>query len=194
MRTGLGLLAFAVLLTLTACGGSTVSVQAGIPANFNSILSGLKSAVTETQLDLAGEDTDANMTATNAAGTCVNLAANVDYDVTTIIDHDRQNVIDEVNNLEAAIAAVRQDVTDWQKDIVDIVNQGVPSPSGASSAISSANLQIQLALHTANGYIDQANATVHQAYNVANGLASGRCSGHGPGAEPGAIGQLSANT
>lgn len=190
MRTGLGLLAFAVLLALTACGGSTVSVPAGIPANFNSILSGLKSAVTETQLDLGGEHNDANMTATNAAGTCVNLVANVDYDVTTIIHHDRQNVIDEVNNLEAAIAAVRQDITDWQKDVVAIVNQGVPSPSGASSAISSANVQIQLALNTANSDIDQANTYVHQAYNMANGLASGTCSGHGPGAEPGKIGHL----
>jgi len=190
MRTGLGLLAFAVLLALTACGGSTVSVPAGIPANFNSILSGLKSAVTETQLDLGGEQADASIGPTNAAGTCVNLVANIVYEVTTIIDHDRQNVIDEVNNLKTAIAAVRQDITDWQKDVVAIVNQGVPSPSGASSAISSANVQIQLALNTANSDVDQANSYVHQAYNMANGLASGTCSGHGPGAEPGKIGHL----
>ena len=45
MRTGLGLPAFARLLALTACGGSITSVPAGIPANFNSILNGLKSAV-----------------------------------------------------------------------------------------------------------------------------------------------------
>jgi hypothetical protein len=191
MRAGLGLPAFAVLLALTACGGSTVSVPADIPANFNSILSGLKSAVTETQGDLGGEQADAKTGPTNAAGTCVNLVANIDYDVTTIIDHDRQNVIDEVNNLKAAIAVVRQDITDWEHDIVAIVNQGVPSPSDASSAISSANLQIQLALNTANSDIDQVNTNVHQAYNMANGLASGTCSGHGPGAEPGKIGHLS---
>jgi hypothetical protein len=53
VRIGLGPLAFAILLALTACGsGSAVSVPADIPANFNSILSGLKSAVTETQNDL----------------------------------------------------------------------------------------------------------------------------------------------
>jgi hypothetical protein len=191
MRTGLGLLAFAVLLALTACGGSTVSVPANIPANFNSILSGLKSAVTETQNDIGGEQDDVSMGPTNAAGACVNLVANIDYEVTTIIDHDRQNVIDEVNNLKTAIAAVRQDITDWQHDVVAIVNQGVPSPSDASSAISSANVQIQLALSTANSDIDQANTYVDQAYNMANGLASGTCSGHGPGAEPGKIGHLS---
>jgi len=191
MRTGLGLLAFAVLLALTACGGSTVSVPANIPANFNSILSGLRSAVTETQNDLGGEHNDVSMGPTNPAGTCVNLVANIDYDVTTIIDHDRQNVIDEVNNLKAAIAVVRQDITDWQNDVVAIVNQGVPYPSDASSAISSANVQIQLALNTANSDIDQANTYVHQAYNMANGLASGTCSGHGPGGEPGKIGHLS---
>jgi hypothetical protein len=191
MRTGFGMLAFAVLLALTACGGSTVSVPANIPANFNSILSGLKSAVTETQNDIGGEQDDVSMGPTNAAGACVNLVANIDYEVTTIIDHDRQNVIDEVNNLKTAIAAVRQDITDWQHDVVAIVNQGVPSPSDASSAISSANVQIQLALSTANSDIDQANTYVDQAYNMANGQASGTCSGHGPGAEPGKIGHLS---
>jgi hypothetical protein len=190
MRTGRGLLAFAVLLPLTACGGSTVSVPAGIPANFNSILSGLKSAVTETQNDVGGEQNDASTGPTNAAGTCVNLVANIDYDVTTIIDHDRQNVIDEVNNLQAAIAAVRQDITDWRNDLVAIVNQGVPPPGGAPSAISSANLQIQLALSTANSDIDQVNTYVDQAYSMANANASGTCSGHGPGAEPGKIGHL----
>jgi hypothetical protein len=191
MRTGLGLLAFAVLLALTACGGSAVSVLANIPANFNSILNGLKSAVIETQNDIGDEQADVSMGPTNAAGTCVNLVANIDYEVTTIIDHDRQNIIDEVNNLKTAIAAVRLDITDWQHDVVAIVNQGVPSPSDASSAISSANVQIQLALSTANSDIDQANTYVDQAYNMANGLASGTCSGHGPGAEPGKIGHLS---
>jgi hypothetical protein len=192
MRTGLGLLAFAGLLALTGCGGggSTASVPADIPANFNSILSGLKSAVTETDNDLGGENADETKGATNAAGTCVNLVANVDYDVTTIIDHDRQNVVDEVNNLKTAIAGVRQDVANWQADVQAIVNQGVPSPSGESSAISSAKSAIQVALSTANGDIDQANTDVDQAYSMANSLSSGTCSGHGPGAEPGKIGPL----
>jgi hypothetical protein len=192
MRTGLGLLPpFAVLLALTACGGSTVSVPSGIPANFHSILSGLNSAVTETQNDLGGEQRDASIGASNSAGTCVNLVANVDYDVTTIIGHDRQNVIDEVNNLETAIAVVRQDITNWQKDVQAIANQGVPSPSGESSAISSANAQIQQAVSIANGDIDQANTYIDQAYSRANALSSGTCAGHGPGAEPGKIGHLS---
>jgi hypothetical protein len=192
MRIGLGLLAFAILLALTACGsGSTVSVPADIPANFNSILSGLKSAVTETQNDLGGEHTDALTGASNQAGVCVNLVANVDYDVTTTIDHDRQNVIDEVNSLQTAIAVVRQDITSWQNDVEAIVNQGVPPPSGETSAISSANTQIQLALSTANGDIDLANSYVAQAYSMANAMTSGTCSGHGPGAEPGKIGHLS---
>lgn len=191
MRTGLGLLTMAVLLALTACGGSTVSVPAGIPANFNSILSGLKSAVTETQNDLGGEQNDARIGPTNPAGTCVNLVANVDYDVTTIIDHDRQDVIDEVNNLQAAIAAVRQDITNLQNDVQAIVNQGVPPPTDESSAISSANHQIRLALSTANSDINRVNTYIDQAYSIANAMASGTCSGHGPGAEPGKIGHLS---
>jgi hypothetical protein len=193
MRTGLSLLTFAGLLALAACGGSsssTASVPADIPANFNSILSGLKSAVTETSNDLGGEHNDAAQGATNEAGTCVNLVANVDYDVTTIIGQDRQNVIDDVNNLKTAIAGVRQDIANWQSDVQAIVNQGVPPPSGESSAISSANTQIQLALSAANGDIDQVNTYVDQAYSLANALSSGTCSGHGPGSGPGKIGQL----
>jgi hypothetical protein len=193
MRTGLGLLAFAGLLALTACGGggSTASVPADIPVNFNSVLSGLNSAVTETQNDLTGEHNDTANGATNAAGTCVNLVANIDYDVTSVIGHDRQNVIDEINNLKTAIAGIRQDIANWQSDVQAIVNQGVPPPSGESSAISSANAKIQAALGTANRDIDQANTNVDQAYSMANAMASGPCSGHGPGGEPGKIGHLS---
>jgi hypothetical protein len=189
MRIGLPLLAFAILLALTGCGtGNTVSVQAGIPADFTSILSGLTSAVNETQSDLVGENKDSQMGASNQAGTCVNLVANVDYDVTTIIDHDRQDVIDEVNNLQAAIAVVRQDIANWKNDVVAIANQGVPQPSDDASAISSANTKIQQALSTADGEINMANTYVHQAYSMADGLSSGTCSGHGPGAEPSKIG------
>jgi hypothetical protein len=191
MRAGLGLLAFAVLLVLTACSSSTVSVPAGIPADFTSIVSGLHSAVTETQNDLAGEQRDINMGASNQAGTCVNLVANVDYDVTTIIGQDRQNVIDEVNNLKIAIAAVRQDITDWQFDVQAIANQGVPPPSDEASVISAAYTEILLALNAANGDIDQANTAVDKAYSMANTLASGTCAGHGPGSAPGNIGHLS---
>jgi len=85
---------------------------------------------------------------------------------------------------------VRQDIANWQSDVQAIVNQGVPPPSGESSAISSANTQIQLALSAANGDIDQVNTYVDQAYSLANALSSGTCSGHGPGSGPGKIGQL----
>jgi hypothetical protein len=192
MRTGFGLLAVAVLLALTGCGGGpTVSVPAGIPANFTSILRGLNSAVTETGSDLSNERIDASTGPNNRAGTCVNVAANIDYDVKTIIDHDRQNVIDQVNNLKDAIAVVRQDIANFQYDIVAIVNQAVPSPSGASSTIAWARLRIQLAIGTANTDIDQVNNYVHAAYTLANHEASGKCSPNGPGGEPGKIGHLS---
>jgi hypothetical protein len=191
MRTGLGLLAFAVLLALTACGGgSTVSVPIGIPANFTSILNALGSAVIETQTDLSGEQNDASIGASNAAGACVNLVANVDYDVTTTIGRDRQNVMYEVNNLKNAIATVRQDIINWRNDVAAIVNQGVSPPSDESSVIASAQAKIQQALKTANGDIDQANGYVDQAYSTANAMASGECGGHGPGSAPGKIGPL----
>jgi gas vesicle protein len=192
MRTGLGLLAFGALLALTACGnGGTSTAATTIPANFNSIVSALTSAVGQENSDLQAEMKDVNNGQGDAAGACYNLQANVDYDVKTNIGRDAQNVSFDVGNLKNAIATVRTDINNIVTDMTAIANEGVNIPPDVQQFVSSAVTQIQQAIGTANTEIDQANAYVSNAYNAANGLATGACSGDGPGSAPGAMGHLS---
>jgi archaellum component FlaC len=192
MRTGLGLLAFAALLALTGCGTTPTSTAATtIPANFNSIVSALTSAVGQENSDLQAEMKDVNNGQGDAAGMCYNLQANVDYDVKTNIGRDAQNVSYDVNNLKNAIAIVRQDLNNIETDMIAIANEGVNVPQDVRQFVASAVTQISSAISTANTQIDQANGLVSNAYSAANGLATGQCSGDGPGSAPGAMGHLS---
>ena len=192
MRTGLGLLAFAALLALTACGSSPTSTAATtIPANFNSTLSALTSAVGQENSDLQAEMKDINNGQGDAAGPCYNLQANVDYDVKTNIGRDAQNVSYDVGNMKNAIAIVRQDINNIVTDMTAIANEGVTIPPDVRQFVASAVTQMQQAIGTANAQIDQANTNVSNAYTAANALATGKCSGDGPGSAPGAMGHLS---
>jgi hypothetical protein len=68
---------------------------------------------------------------------------------------------------------------------------GLPAISGATAAIAAAGKAIKQAVAEANGEIDQVNADVTQAYSVANGMATGSCSGDGPGHVPAQISHIS---
>jgi hypothetical protein len=192
MRTGLGLLAFAALLAIAGCGSASTSVPAAnIPANFNSIMGALSSAVAQENTDLNSETTDAANGPGDSAGPCYNLQANVDYDVKTNIGRDEQNVSYDVGNLKNAISAVRQDINNLVTDMTAIANEGVNIPSDVNQFISTASIQVQQAIVKANSEIDQANGYVSNAYSTANALATGKCSGDGPGSAPGAMSHLS---
>jgi hypothetical protein len=193
MRTGTGLAALVILLGLAACGStSTASTETGVPVNFNSANNELSAAVAQVSSDVSAETTDANKGAGDSAGACYNLTANVDYDVKTSIDHDQQTVSYEATNLQNAITTIRQDISNLVNDVTAIANEGATPPTAALDAfIASTNAEIQQAVAKANAEIDQANADVASAYNTANGLAVGSCSGKGPGSAPGAIAHVS---
>ena len=55
-----------------------------------------------------------------------------------------------------------------------------------AGALSAAHAAIKQAKATANGYIDQVDATDNQAFTIASGMATGSCSGQGPGS-PGSL-------
>jgi len=193
MRTATGLLASVTLLALAGCASSnTAHVVTGVPANFNSANSALSSAVSQINTDLSSETTDANSGAGDSAGPCYNLTANVDYDVKTSINRDAQTVAYAASNLQNAITTIRQDISNLVNDVTAIANEGATPPTAALDAfIASTNAEIQQAVAKAKAQIDQANADVASAYNTANGLAVGSCSGKGPGSAPGAIAHVS---
>ena len=191
MKTGM--LVFVALLALTACSSTnTAPVEPGVPANFNSANSALSSSVSTLNNDLSAETTDANSGAGDSAGPCYNLTANVDYDVKTTITHDAQTVAYDATNLQQAITTVRQDIANLVTDVTAIANEGATPPVGQlNSFIDSTNSEIQQAVAKANSEIDQANTDVAGAYNTAGALASGVCSGDGPGGAPGPIAHVS---
>jgi hypothetical protein len=192
MRPGIALLGLAALLALTACGGgSPSSVAVGVPANFSSIDNALTSAVMQENRDLSTETNDAASGAGDSAGACYNLTANVDYDVTTNIGRDTQNVGYDVGNLQNAISTMQADIANLRTDVTAIANEGTPIPADINAFISSAASQMVQAEANANAQIDQANSDTSSAYNTANALATGPCSGDGPGGAPSPIAHIS---
>jgi len=153
--------------------------------NFSGDLSALAGDVKQTNKDLAAERQDAARGPNADGGGCYNLEGNVDYDVQSNVDYDIQSNLDyDLNNLTSDIHTVHQDMAAAQADLQTIASYGGTPPPGASSAIAAAHAAIRQAKATANGYIDQANADDAAAYAVANGIATGSCSGQGPGSPP----------
>ena len=159
--------------------------------NLGSTLVDMKAATVTAGNDLSAEMYDARIGPGDPAGACANLQASVDYDVKTIIGRDTQNVAYDVSNLQNGISTIRQDITNLQTDATAIANEGAAIPPSINALIASANSQILLAMATANAQIDQANSLTLSAYNMADALAAGQCSGDGPGSAPGSIGNVS---
>jgi hypothetical protein len=190
MKPAIGLLGFAALLALSACSGGGASSAVGVPADFNSLVSAISSAVSQENSDLSHESSDASSGPADSAGACANLQANVDYDVKTNIGRDTQDVSYDVSNLQTALTTLQTDIANMHTDVTAIANEGTPIPADINAFVSSANSQMIQAINSANGEIDQANSLTSSAYNTANALATGSCSGDGPGSTPAPIGHV----
>ena len=107
-------------------------------------------------------------------------------DDTYTVDDDTATVGDDVYTMTGDFQTVHQDMATVNGDLQTIANDGGVVPQGASSALSAAHAAIKQAKATANGYIDQVDATDNQAFTIASGMATGSCSGQGPGS-PGSL-------
>jgi hypothetical protein len=74
-----------------------------------------------------------------------------------------------------------------QSDLSNLQSSGLPAPSGAQAAITTAQNAISNAVSAANADISQENSYVNQAYSAANSIATGNCAGDGPGSSPSPI-------
>ncbi len=190
MKPAIGLLGFVALLALTACGGGRSSSAVAVPADYSSLVSAISSAVSQENSDLSHETSAASSGPADSAGPCANLQDNVDYDVTTNIARDTQDVTYDVTNLQNAISTMQTDIANMHTDVTAIANEGTPIPADINAFVSSANSQVLQAIASANSQIDQANNLTSNAYNTANALATGSCSGDGPGSTPAPIGHI----
>ncbi len=142
-------------------------------------LSGMDGDVTKENDDLAALRRDA----TKGRGTsCDNVPA-VTYDASQNVGYDaHQNVGYDANqNVGYHISSLRKDVSDLHDAVQRVADEGGPAPTGADSAQVSANSAISDAIAHANADIDKANSIAVSGFQIANQLATGDCSGSGPG-------------
>ena len=107
----------------------------------------------------------------------------VAYDAGQNVGYDAaQNVgYDATQNVVHHISALRQDLTSLHAAVAQATSEGGPATDGADSATASANRTISDALTQGNATIDQVDAMASSAYQIAGKLATGACSGMGPG-------------
>jgi hypothetical protein len=152
-------------------------------SDFSVDLTDLAKDVKKTDADLAQTRTDA---AKGPGEDCYNVGQGVTYDAEQKVGYDAEQEIgyDLDYNFGPRISAVRQEISDLQAAADRVRADGLPVPSTATGAISSARSAIATAISKANKAADRANADVTAAYGIARGMATGACNGDGPGDPP----------
>ena len=148
--------------------------------------------------DLRTLSSDAHQAGPDLATTKSDATLGTDYGNVSTVKIDASNVAADATlvrlDLEALmidIGTATQDIATMKADLANLTTSGLPAPPGATAAIAAAGLAIKKAIPEANSGIDQVNADVPQAYSVANGMATGSCSGDGPGHPPAPISHIS---
>jgi hypothetical protein len=148
--------------------------------------------------DLSTLTSDARQAGTDMTTTKSDAALGADcYNVSTVkIDAstagiDASTVGIDLQTLNADIGTATQDIATLKDDLANLRASGRPATPGAATAIAAAGQAIKQAVRKANSEIDQVNADVTQAYSLANGMATGSCSGDGPGRAPAPIRYIS---
>lgn len=161
--------------------------------SLSSDLRTLAGDVTQTNSDLAAEKTAAAAGPNADGGNCYNLIGNVSFDARSGVEYDAQNSFgyDLRYSLVPDISSGRQAIGALQSDLSNLTSMGLPAPSGAQEAITSAQNMIRNAISTANSEVSQVNADVSSAYAVSNSMATGNCAGDGAGTAPSPIRDIS---
>jgi len=153
--------------------------------NFSSDLNALSGDVSQTNTDLATTQSDAAQGANAGGGDCINLEGIVNPDVEGSVVPDVQGgLVPDLSTLTNDIGSAQSDISTLQNDLATLKSDGLPSPPGASAAITATNQAIAAAVSQANSDIATANSDVNQAYAAGNAIATGACSGDGPGSPP----------
>ncbi len=148
--------------------------------NFNGDLSALAGDVKQANSDLGTLKSDA----AHGQGSYCDNVYNVGDDAYTV-DDDSYILSDDLYTLVSDFQTVHQDTAAATADLQTLAS--VPAPAGVSSALSAAHTAIRQAKATANSDITQMNAIDRAAYSIANAMATGSCSGQGPGSPGGLV-------
>jgi len=177
MKTAIAVVAV-VLVLVAAASAHAQQHAAPDPPSFSTAVHALITDQAKIDADVHQEQRDARAGPTGPGEPgCYNLVNNVDDDaVDTIGDFAANTVVNDRNNLQDAINQLRADVIDFNADIADFINDGVPRPSGATGTITDISDKIQLAISQANAAIKAMNGYVSRAYRIGAKLAArGHC-------------------
>jgi hypothetical protein len=154
-----------------------------LTTGFSGGLGTLASDVQQVSSDLATVQHDASQ-GPNGFGNadCYQLSGIVDYDVTGTLDYDVTGTFTyDLSTLTNDIATARQAISAAESALATIRADGIAAPLGASSALEGARSAITSSVAQANADITAVNQDDAQGYSVADSIATGSCSGMGPG-------------
>ena len=152
------------------------SLSAG--SSLNGDLASFASDVQSSSSDLKTSQQDAGQ----SKGFC-NASIMVNGDAQAL-DGDLQAIQGDIQSIQRDMATVREDIRTVNNDVARLSANGLSVPGNAQGAISQARANLRQAVSQANTYIDQANVNDAQGYQVAQGLATARCSGPGNSPAP----------
>ncbi|WP_369394612.1 hypothetical protein AB5J72_49180 [Streptomyces sp. CG1] len=110
--------------------------------------------------------------------------SDVGYDMNTSGSYDVQQETDGIQSRRSDVSAVERAEAALKVD-------GLPALVGAGAAISQAQQDVTQAVATTSKAIDDMNADLKMAYQIANTLGAGDCAGDGPGATPASLSHIS---
>jgi hypothetical protein len=188
MKPLLAVFGVVVLLVILASAGSSGTASYKAPADPPK-LSSMSLLLTSDQAKISADFSIVTNDATQGPSgdgepACYNLVNNVTPDVQAIGTFVSADVDSDVNRLQADINTIDADIVNFNQDIADFVNDGVPMPTGAAEAVSQIRADITGEVTTVNDMIASMRSDVDEAYQAGNDLATGACSGDGPGTEP----------
>jgi hypothetical protein len=189
LLAGLGVVVLLVILaSVGSSGTASYKAKAAAPADppkFSSMSSLLTSDQTKISADFQIVVNDATQGQSgDGEPLCYNLQNNVTPDAQAIGAFVSNDVDNDVAKLQMDINTIQADVANFNQDIADFVNDGVPMPAGAAQAVTQISTDVTGEVATANGQIGSMQNDVDAAYEDGNDLATGACSGDGPGKAP----------
>ncbi len=145
--------------------------------------------VTATDGDVKAERQDA---ANGNGDQCINASTTVYNDAATTVYNDvLTTALNDVDGEQSGIQQLRKEVSAVQNDEATLRSDGLPLLSGMDDAISQGQSKAAQAVSTTNKAIDQLNADLTTAYQVANSTGTGDCANDGPGSTPNGLSHIS---
>jgi hypothetical protein len=184
MRPFVAAVVLGVLLDASACGPS--QQRSSDPLKFRSAQHFLRTDRVKMSLDLERErkDAEAGPDGPNGLPLCYNLNENVNVEIIRMDKFASGTVTGDIAAMQNDVTAMRTERADFERDINDFVNDGVPRPTYEPLTIAAITSRIEKAVANADATIMAIRASLRAAHSSAGGLATGSCARDAPTGPP----------